>query len=198
VTNQRDDFLHKLSKYYVNRYDLIAVEDLNLRGMLRNHKLSSPISDVAWSKFAEMLAYKAENAGKLVVRVDPRNTTQRCSRCGRIVKKSLAVRTHRYLYCGLELDRDYNSAIDLLKLGLEKIPQGLREFTPVEILPLQPSFRGWLQAGSWKQELHAILLNFEEPLEAHDFSCGRRSHSNLSPFRSLFTHPYLEHSFEVG
>ena len=137
VTNRRDDFLHKLSRYYVNRYDLIAVEDLNIRGMLRNHKLSSSISDVAWSKFAEMLTYKAENAGKLVVRVNPRNTTHRCSRCGRIVKKSLAVRIHRCPYCGLELDRDYNSAIDILKLGLEKIPQGLQEFTPVEIGPLR-------------------------------------------------------------
>jgi putative transposase len=142
VTNQRDDFLHKLSSHYVNHYELIAVEDLNLRGMLRNHKLSSSISDVAWSKFAEMLAYKAENAGKLVVRVDPRNTTQRCcrcSRCSRIVKKSLAVRIHRCPYCGLELDRDYNSAIDILKLGLEKIPQGLRGFKPVEIGPLRES-----------------------------------------------------------
>ena len=137
VTNQRDNFLHKLSRYYVDHYELIAVEDLNIRGMLRNHKLSSSISDVAWSKFAEMLAYEAENAGKLIVRVDPRNTTQRCSRCGGIVKKSLAVRIHRCPYCGLELDRDYNSAIDILKLGLEKIPQGLREFTPVEIGPLR-------------------------------------------------------------
>jgi putative transposase len=175
VTNQRDDFLHKLSRYYVNHYELIAVEDLNIRGMLRNHKLSSSISDVAWNKFAEMLAYKAGNAGKLVVRVDPRNTTQRCSRCGRIVKKSLAVRMHRCPYCGLKLDRDYNSAIDILKLGLEKLPQGLRELTPVEILPLQPSFRGWLQVGSWKQELHATPLNFVESLEAHDFSRGRKS-----------------------
>jgi putative transposase len=137
VTSQRDDFLHKLSRYYVDHYELIAVEDLNIRGMLRNHKLSSSISDVAWNKFAERLAYKAENAGKLVVRVDPRNTTQRCSRCGRIVKKGLAERIHRCPYCGLELDRDYNSARDILKLGLEKLPQGLREVTPVEIGPLR-------------------------------------------------------------
>jgi putative transposase len=137
VTSRRDDFLHKLSRYYVNRYDFIAVEDLNIRGMVRNHKLSSSISDVAWNKFAEMLAYKAENAGKLVVKVDPRNTTQRCSRCGGIVKKGLAVRIHRCPYCGLELDRDYNSALDILKLGLEKLPQGLREFTPVELGPLR-------------------------------------------------------------
>jgi putative transposase len=137
ATNQREDFLHKLSRYYVNCYDFIAIEDLNIRGMLRNHKLSSSISDVAWNKFAEMLAYKAGNAGKLVVRVNPRNTTQRCSRCGRIVKKGLAVRIHRCPYCGLELDRDYNSAIDILKSGLEKLPQGLREFKPVEIGPLR-------------------------------------------------------------
>ena len=137
VTNQRDDFLHKLSRYYVDHYELIAVEDLNIRGMLRNHKLSSSISDAAWNKFAEMPAYKAENAGKVVVRVDPRNTSQRCSRCGRIVKKSLAVRIYRCPYCGLELDRDYNSARDILKLGLEKIPQGLWKFTPVEIGPLR-------------------------------------------------------------
>jgi putative transposase len=137
VTNQRDDFLRKLSRYYVESHDLIAIEDLNIKGSLRNPHLSSSISDVAWNKFAEMLAYKAENAGKLVLKVDPRNTTQRCSRCGRLVKKSLAVRIHRCPYCRLELDRDYNSAIDILKLGLEKLPQGLREFTPVEIGPLR-------------------------------------------------------------
>jgi putative transposase len=122
VTNQRDDFLHKLSSYYVESYELIALEDLNIRGMLRNPHLSSSISEVAWNKFTEMLAYKAGNAGKLVVRVSPRNTTQRCSRCGGIVKKGLAVRTHKCPSCGLELDRDYNSALDILKSGLEKLP----------------------------------------------------------------------------
>jgi putative transposase len=136
VTNQRDDFLHKLSRYYVNCYDFIAIEDLNIRGMVRNHKLSSSISDVAWNKFAQMLSYKAENASKIVMKVDARNTTQRCSRCGRIIKKNLEVRIHRCPYCGLEIDRDYNSALDILKLGLERLPQGLREFTPVEVGPL--------------------------------------------------------------
>jgi putative transposase len=105
--------------------------------MLRNHKLSSSISDAAWNKFGEMLSYKAENAGKLVVRVNPKNTTQRCSRCGGIVKKSLAVRIHKCPYCGLEIDRDYNFALDILKSGLKKLPQGLRKFTPVKIGPLQ-------------------------------------------------------------
>jgi putative transposase len=116
---------------------MIAIENLNLKGMARNHKLAQSISDVSWSTFAQMLSYKAENAGRIVIKVDPRNTTQRCSRCGRIIKKSLAVRTHRCPYCGLVVHRDYNSARDILRLGLEKLPQGLREFTPVEIEPLQ-------------------------------------------------------------
>jgi putative transposase len=157
VTNQREDFLHKLSRYYVDRYDFIAVEDLNIRGMLRNHKLSSSISDVAWNKFAETLAYKAGNAGKLVVRVSPRNTTQRCSRCGGIAKKGLAERTHKCPYCGLEFDRDYNSALDILKFGLEKLPQGLREFTPVELGPLRKletiSASSIVEAGSHLPEI---------------------------------------------
>jgi putative transposase len=116
ITHQRNDFLHKLSRYYVNNYGLIAIEDLNIRGMVKNHHLAQSISEVAWSTFSQMLSYKAENAGKIVVKVDPRNTTQRCSRCGRIVKKSLAERTHKCPYCGLVAHRDYNSAIDILKL----------------------------------------------------------------------------------
>jgi putative transposase len=137
ITHQRNDFLHKLSRYYVDNYDMMAIEDLNIKGMVRNHRLAQSISDVAWATFANMLSYKAENAGKVVVKVDPRNTTQRCSGLGRIVKKSLTVRTHKCPYCGLEIDRDYNSALDVLKLGLEKLPQGLREVTPVEIEPLR-------------------------------------------------------------
>jgi putative transposase len=137
IINQRNNILHKLSRYYVNNYNLIAIENLNVKGMVKNHHLSSSISDVSWSTFAQMLAYKAENAGRIVVKVDPRNTSQRCSRCGRIVKKSLAVRTHRCPSCGLELNRDYNSARDILKSGLEKLPQGLREFKPVELGPLR-------------------------------------------------------------
>jgi putative transposase len=152
IINQRNDILHKLSRYYVNNYNLIAIENLNVKGMVKNHHLSSSISDVSWSTFAQMLAYKAENAGRIVIKVDPRNTTRRCSRCGGIVKKSLAVRTNKCPYCGLVARRDYNSARDILKLGLEKLPQGLWEFTHVEIEPLRelkPIFASLIiEAGS--------------------------------------------------
>jgi IS605 OrfB family transposase len=75
LVNQRDDFLHKLSRFYVDNYDLIAVERLNISGMARNHRLGGKI-DASWGKFLRMLSYKAERAGRRVVEVDPRGTSQ--------------------------------------------------------------------------------------------------------------------------
>jgi len=69
LVNQRDDFLHKLSRYYVNNYDTIAVEDLQIQNMVRNHNLAQRILDASWGKFIQLLLYKAERAGKEVVRV---------------------------------------------------------------------------------------------------------------------------------
>lgn len=76
LVNQRNDFLHKLSRFYVNNYDLIAVEHLNISGMARNHRLSGKILDASWGKFLHMLSYKAERAGRRVVEVDPKGTSQ--------------------------------------------------------------------------------------------------------------------------
>ena len=69
VENQRNDFLHKLSRFYVNSYDVIAVENLNVKGMVRNHCLAMKIHDVSWSKFFQLLSYKAENAGRTFVNI---------------------------------------------------------------------------------------------------------------------------------
>jgi putative transposase len=76
LTNQRDDFLHKLSRFYVNSYDVICVENLNISNMTRNHNLSQKILDASWGKFLHMLEYKAESAGVRVVRVPPRGTSE--------------------------------------------------------------------------------------------------------------------------
>jgi len=76
LVNQRDDFLHKLSRFYVENYDVICVENLNIRNMVRNHNLAQKILDASWGKFLHYLAYKAENAGKRVVKVDPRGTSK--------------------------------------------------------------------------------------------------------------------------
>ena len=114
ITDQRADFLHKLSKKLSEDYDLMAVENLNVAGMMRWH-LSKHISDASWNRFIQMLTYKASSAGGKVICVNPEGTTQECSGCGRIVKKTLAVRKHSCPDCGLSIDRDHNSAINILK-----------------------------------------------------------------------------------
>ncbi|MBU3957893.1 MAG: transposase, partial [Nanoarchaeota archaeon] len=114
-----------LSRKYITNYGFIAVEDLKVSNMVRNHHLAKSISDVSWSRFIQFLEYKAENAGVQVVKVNPRYTSQICSGCGDIVKKSLQERTHR-CSCGLEIDRDLNASRNILKLGLEQ------SFEPLE------------------------------------------------------------------
>ena len=76
LVNQRKDFLHKLSRYYVNNYDFIAVEDLHIKNMVRNRNLAQKILDASWGEFVRMLSYKAEGAGRIVVKVNPRGTSK--------------------------------------------------------------------------------------------------------------------------
>jgi putative transposase len=76
LTNQRDNFLHKLSRFYVNSYDVVCVENLNIKGMVRNHSLAQKILDASWGKFLQLLEFKAERAGALVVKVNPRGTSE--------------------------------------------------------------------------------------------------------------------------
>jgi len=118
IRNQRRDFLHKQSRKIANTCSLIAVEDLNVRGMVRNHHLAKSISDASWSEFLAMLCYKAEEAGGRVVKVNPRETSQQCSSCGTKVSKDLSVRIHRCPSCGLVLDRDVNAARNILARAL--------------------------------------------------------------------------------
>ena len=116
IYNQRNDFLHKESRKLVDAYDLIVFEDLKIKNMVKNSRLSKSISDASWGKFIDLTTYKAESAGREVRLVNPRNTSQKCSSCGQTVKKSLSVRTHKCT-CGLTLDRDTNAAINILRLG---------------------------------------------------------------------------------
>ncbi|WP_445475503.1 RNA-guided endonuclease InsQ/TnpB family protein [Methanococcoides methylutens] len=116
IRNQRLDFNHKLSRVLVNRFDRIVFEDLSIRNMVKNHHLAKSIHDVAWGQLIQLTESKAEEAGKYVELVNPRNTSQKCCSCGNIVKKSLAVRVHKCPECGLELDRDINAAINILNL----------------------------------------------------------------------------------
>ena len=122
IANRRKDFAHKLSRRIVSEFGIIALEKLNTRGMLQNHSLAKSISDAAWNQLAQYTQYKAENAGRECVLVDPHNTSKMCSRCGTLVEKSLSVRVHDCPVCGLKIDRDENAAINILALGLESLP----------------------------------------------------------------------------
>jgi len=117
IVRQRNDFLHKLANYYIANYGQIFIEDLQISNMVRNKHLSKAITDASWGKFFELLTYKAEEAGRIVIRVPAYNTSQICSRCGNIVAKTLAVRVHECPYCGLVLDRDENAAININAVG---------------------------------------------------------------------------------
>lgn len=125
IFNLRQDFLHKASFHYVNRYQNIYIEDLQVTNMVKNKHLSKSIADAGWSTFFDMLTYKAEGAGRKVYRVDPKGTSQNCSGCGEKVPKSLAVRVHRCTHCGLELDRDLNAAENIRKRGAGQTLQAL-------------------------------------------------------------------------
>lgn len=118
IANQRRDFWHKQTTQLATAYRLIAIENLNLAFMTRNHKLARTTHDAALGLFRQMLTYKVENTGALLVAVPPANTTQACSSCGSIVPRALSVRIHGCDTCGLTLDRDVNAAINILALGL--------------------------------------------------------------------------------
>ena len=116
VANARRDFHNKLSNKLIHEYSLIAVEDLHLKELIMkpDQHLNKPIHDAGWSSFVATLCSKAESAGCRVVKVEPRGTTQECSRCGRIVQKTLRDRWH-HCSCGLSIDRDLNASINILK-----------------------------------------------------------------------------------
>lgn len=121
IANKRRDFAHQESRKLVNRFSIIVFEKLNIRGMVRNHRLAKSISDAAWNQFVRFTLYKAENAGGVCVRVDPRDTTKKCSGCGKMVVKELDERVHACPNCRLVIDRDLNAAINILRLGLEQL-----------------------------------------------------------------------------
>jgi len=148
VRNQRFDFLHKLSRHYVNNYDFIAVEDLGVKELIEMARNGKNRADAAWATFLHMLTYKAERAGRWAVKVEPRGTTDRCSRCGEIVEKTLWVRVHKCPKCGLELDRDLNAARNILQDGLKQVGWEPAEFAPVEIGPLPARASSIIEAGS--------------------------------------------------
>lgn len=115
VGNQRLDFHHKVAKHYVDNYDTICHEKMN--AFTSFTKLTRSMRDVAWFQFFNILNVKAEEAGRLIIKVPAKNTSQMCSGCGGIVSKTLDVRVHNCPHCNCSLDRDFNSALNILRFG---------------------------------------------------------------------------------
>lgn len=117
IANQRRDTAHKIAKKLIDQYGIISVENLNTQGLIKNHHLAKSIMDASWNIFILILISKAEYAGRKVIKVNPRYTSQECSSCGNIVKKDLSIRIHDCPHCGLKIDRDVNASINILNRG---------------------------------------------------------------------------------
>lgn len=133
ISNKRNNFTHQLSYKLANTYGKICVEDLNIKGMqekgtikvngkeikaTRTHK---SIADVAWNQFVQQLVYKVEETGGQVIKVNPKDTTKKCSSCGKITSKELSDRTHECNCCGLVMDRDLNASKNILRIGMDSL-----------------------------------------------------------------------------
>lgn len=148
VQRQRKDFAVKAARCVVKSNDFVALEDLQVKNLVRNRPLAKSIHDAAWSQFSNWLLYYGKVFGKPVVKVPPQYTSQDCSVCGTRVKKALSERTH-VCSCGCVLDRDENAARNILRLGLTHLETtysgALRNVEPfgsktlAEMVPLLPA-----------------------------------------------------------
>ncbi|MFN6558712.1 MAG: RNA-guided endonuclease InsQ/TnpB family protein [Nostoc sp. ChiSLP01] len=121
VSRQRKEYCIRLAYSVIQSNDLVAYEDLNVKGLVRNRHLAKSISDAGWYTFRSWLEYFGHKYGKVTVAVPPHNTSQNCSNCGQKVKKSLSSRTHVCPDCGYIEDRDINAAINILRIGLSTV-----------------------------------------------------------------------------
>jgi putative transposase len=126
------DYQHKLTTWLVTEYDVVAVEDLDVKPMLETSQNAKNKQDAAWSRFLELLEYKADLHGTRVVQVEPAGTTRECAVCGVETAKPLWVREHSCPACGQTEDRDLNAAKNILSRGLKMLGAGRSESTPVQ------------------------------------------------------------------
>lgn len=119
AANARKNYIHHVSKWLVENYDLIAYEDLKIKNMVRSN-LAKSIMDAAWGLLIWCVSYKAEGAGRYAIAVNPWGTSQKCSGCGAVVKKKLSERTHS-CPCGLVLGRDHNAGRNIEHLALSSL-----------------------------------------------------------------------------
>ena len=147
VANQRNDFLHKISRTITHKFAIINVEKLNITSMLKSHWLAKSIGDASWNTFIRNLEYKAVTSGSKLEKVNARNTSRTCSECGTITEMPLAKRNFSCQKCGFGCHRDLNASINI-RNGMGGLP---KTYTPVETTTLQLSNQ--LQVLPMNQEL---------------------------------------------
>ncbi|MDA2922724.1 transposase [Patescibacteria group bacterium AH-259-L07] len=136
IGNTRQDFLHKTSTHILKNHGTVCIEDLNVKGMMANHRLAKSVGDASWAEFVRQLEYKADWYGRKLVKIDkffPSSAT--CYWC-KHVNQELALKHRKWICpnCKKELDRDYNASLNILKQGLHKLNGG-RDYRqkPVEL-----------------------------------------------------------------
>ncbi|NEO93373.1 MAG: transposase, partial [Moorea sp. SIO3G5] len=120
ISRQRDEHAKRLARCVIRSNDLVAYEDLRVKNLVKNHCLAKSINDAGWYQFREWLEYFGLKFGRITVAVNPAYTSQSCSNCGEVVKKSLSTRTH-ICKCGCQLDRDHNAAKNILTRALSTV-----------------------------------------------------------------------------
>ncbi|AFZ47815.1 transposase, IS605 OrfB family [Cyanobacterium stanieri PCC 7202] len=117
ISRQREEHAKRLARCVIQSNDLVAYEDLRIKNLVKNHCLAKSIQDAGWYQFRKWLEYFGQKMGRVTIAVNPSHTSQQCSNCGAIVKKSLSTRTH-VCACGCRLDRDHNASINILNRAL--------------------------------------------------------------------------------
>ena len=139
--NRREDYREKLAHEYTTRYDAVFLEDLDVKSLTEGDGNSRNVAGMSWRQTIQAFKRHGKKNGCHVIEVPPEGTTKRCSQCGCSTEKPLWVRQHSCPSCGFEADRDYNAALEIKRLGLEKlgieattnaVGQGMAESTPVE------------------------------------------------------------------
>jgi putative transposase len=120
---RRSNFTHQLSRSIINNFGTICIENLEINRMVHNHCLAKSILDASWTQFTQQLIYKAEEAGRKLIKVNPAYTSQDCSNCGHRTKLELKDRVYKCSCCNMVLDRDHNAARNILRLGLQSLDE---------------------------------------------------------------------------
>ena len=140
ISRQREEHAKRLARCVIRSNDLVAYEDLRVRNMVKNHCLAKSINDASWYQFRKWLEHFGTKFGRITVAVNPAYTSQNCSSCGEVVKKSLSTRTHT-CKCGCELDRDHNAALNIRTRALSNVGHtGTRILDPNALGDLSSTF----------------------------------------------------------